>query len=76
MTRLDEAIALAPNGRLWRYDISTDTTRLIAEGFHFINGVLYDLHPGAAARGVRAGHADVALSSHALLSQWPESRTR
>ena len=21
-------------------------TRLIAEGFHFINGVLYDLHPG------------------------------
>jgi len=43
---LDEAIALAPNGRLWRYDIDTDTTRLIAEGFHFINGVLYDLHPG------------------------------
>ena len=25
---------------------TTDTTRLIAEGFHFINGVLYDLHPG------------------------------
>ena len=47
---LDEAIALAPNGRLWRYDISTDTTRLIAEGFHFINGVLYDLHPGSRAR--------------------------
>jgi Strictosidine synthase len=43
---LDEAIALAPNGRLWRYDVETRTTRLIAEGFHFINGVLYDLHPG------------------------------
>ena len=43
---LDEAIALAPNGRLWRYDTETRTTRLIAEGFHFINGVLYDLHPG------------------------------
>ena len=43
---LDEAIALAPNGRLWRYDLDTRTTRLIAEGFHFINGVLYDLHPG------------------------------
>ncbi len=43
---LDEAIALAPNSRLWRYDIATDTTRLIAEGFHFINGVVYDLHPG------------------------------
>lgn len=42
---IDEAIALAPNGRLWRYDLDTQTTRLIAEGFHFINGVLYDLHP-------------------------------
>lgn len=42
---IDEAIALAPNGRLWRYDLDTNTTRLIAEGFHFINGVLYDLHP-------------------------------
>jgi hypothetical protein len=43
---LDEAIALSPNGRLWRYDLETRRTRLIAEGFHFINGVLYDLHPG------------------------------
>ena len=43
---LDEAIALAPNGRLWRHDLDTGVTRLIAEGFHFINGVLYDLHPG------------------------------
>ncbi len=45
---LDEALALAPNGRLWRYDVETGATRLIAEGFHFINGVLYDLHPGQA----------------------------
>jgi len=43
---LDEAIALAPNGRLWRYDVETGATRLVAEGFHFINGVLCDLHPG------------------------------
>jgi hypothetical protein len=43
---VDEAIALSPNGRLWRYDLDTGSTRLIAEGFHFINGVLYDLHPG------------------------------
>jgi hypothetical protein len=42
---LDEAIALAPNGRLWRYDLDSGSTRLIAEGFHFINGVLVDLHP-------------------------------
>jgi hypothetical protein len=40
-----EAIALARNGRLWRYDLDTGTTRLIAEGFHFINGVLHDPHP-------------------------------
>jgi hypothetical protein len=45
---IDEAIALAPNGRLWRYDLDSGTTRLIAEGFHFINGVVYDLHPGQA----------------------------
>jgi sugar lactone lactonase YvrE len=31
---------------LWRYDLDSRATRLIAEGFHFINGVLYDLHPG------------------------------
>jgi hypothetical protein len=43
---VDEAIALSPNGRLWRYDLDSGTTRLIAEGFHFINGVLYDLHEG------------------------------
>lgn len=43
---VDEAIALSPNGRLWRYDLDSGSTRLIAEGFHFINGVLYDLHPG------------------------------
>ncbi|SFM49144.1 SMP-30/gluconolactonase/LRE family protein [Nitrosomonas communis] len=45
---IDEAIALAPNGRLWRYDIESGATRLIAEGFHFINGILYDPHPGLA----------------------------
>jgi sugar lactone lactonase YvrE len=45
---VDEAISLAKNGRLWRHDLDTGTTRLIAEGFHFINGVLYDPHPGHA----------------------------
>jgi nucleoside-diphosphate-sugar epimerase/sugar lactone lactonase YvrE len=43
---LDEAVALAPNGRLWRHDLATGATRLVAEGFHFVNGVLCDLHPG------------------------------
>lgn len=45
---LDEAIALAPNGRLWRYDLDTGSTRLIAEGFQFINGLLVNLHPAQA----------------------------
>ncbi|MCA1561309.1 MAG: hypothetical protein LC804_13955, partial [Acidobacteria bacterium] len=27
-------------------DLDSGATRLIAEGFHFINGVLYDPHPG------------------------------
>ena len=43
---VDEAIALAPNGRLWRYDVDRKVTRLVAEGFHFINGVLVDPHDG------------------------------
>lgn len=43
---VDEAIALAPNGRLWRYDLDSGAVRLIAEGFHFINGILYDMHEG------------------------------
>ncbi|WP_138733358.1 hypothetical protein [Modestobacter excelsi] len=43
---VDEAIALSPNGRLWRHDLDTGTTRLIAAGFYFINAVLIDPHPG------------------------------
>lgn len=43
---IDEAVALTPNGRLWRYDLDKNAVRLIAEGFHFINGVLLDPHPG------------------------------
>lgn len=45
---LDEAIALAGNGRLWMHDLESGATRLVAEGFHFINGVLCDPHPGGA----------------------------
>jgi hypothetical protein len=47
-TSADEAIALAPNGRLWCYDTESGTTRFIAEGFHFINGIPYDPPPGLA----------------------------
>jgi hypothetical protein len=43
---IPEAVSLARNGRLWRHDLDRGTTRLIAEGFNFIDGVLYDLHPG------------------------------
>lgn len=42
---VDEALALAGNGRLWRHDLDSNRTRLIAEGFHFINGVLIDPSP-------------------------------
>ncbi|HYB99867.1 MAG TPA: hypothetical protein VEC57_12120 [Candidatus Limnocylindrales bacterium] len=45
---LVEAVSLAANGRLWRHDLDTGVTRLIAEGYHFIDGVLFDLHPGKA----------------------------
>jgi len=40
-----EAITLGENGRLWRHDLENGETRLIAEGFHFIDGILIDPHP-------------------------------
>ena len=43
---MQEAVSLGSNGRLWRHDLDTGSTRLVAEGFHFVDGVLYDLHPG------------------------------
>ena len=43
---IGEAVTLANNGRLWRHDLTSGETRLVAEGFNFIDGVLYDLHPG------------------------------
>ena len=40
-----EAITLGENGRLWRHDLDKGETRLVADGFHFIDGILIDLHP-------------------------------
>jgi hypothetical protein len=40
-----EAITLGENGRLWRHDLENGETRLMAEGFHFIDGILIDPHP-------------------------------
>lgn len=37
-----EAIALGRNGRLWMHDRETGSTRLIAHGFHFLDGVLIE----------------------------------
>ena len=43
-----EVIAYNGNGRVWRHDLTTGETRLVAEGFHFPDGILYDLHPNQA----------------------------
>jgi hypothetical protein len=43
-----EAITLGENGRLWRHDLDSGETRLVAEGFHFIDGILVDPHPANA----------------------------
>lgn len=39
---VDEAIALGRNGRLWMHDRQSDVTRLVARGFHFLDGVLIE----------------------------------
>lgn len=44
-----EAIALGRNGRLWLHDRRTGTTRLVARGFHFLDGVLIEPEPGGGA---------------------------
>jgi len=41
-----EAIAFNGNGRIWMHDLSNGETRLVAEGFFFLDGILTDLHPG------------------------------
>jgi hypothetical protein len=43
-----EAITLGDNGRLWRHNLDTGATRLVADGFHFIDGVLVDPHAADA----------------------------
>lgn len=40
-----EAIALGRNGRLWMHDRQTGATRLVARGFHFLDGVLIEPDP-------------------------------
>lgn len=41
-----EVIAYHGNGRIWMHDLDKGETRLVAEGWFFLDGILYDLHPG------------------------------
>ena len=41
-----EAVALGNNGRLWLRDLSSQTTRLIARNFHFLDGILIENEAG------------------------------
>jgi len=43
-----EAIALGRHGRLWVHDRSTGATRLVARGFHFLDGILVEPGPGGS----------------------------
>jgi len=43
-----EAITLGDNGRLWRHDLEEGETRLVADGFHFVDGILIDPQPDGA----------------------------
>lgn len=45
---IPEVIAYHGNGYIWQHDLSSGETRLVAEGIHFPDGILYDLHPGQA----------------------------
>lgn len=41
-----EVIAMRGNGFIWMHDLSNGETRLVAQGIHFPDGLLYELHPG------------------------------
>jgi len=43
-----EVIAYRGNGYVWQHDLAQGETRLVAQGIHFPDGILYDLHPGQA----------------------------
>jgi len=43
-----EAITLGDNGRLWRHELDSGETRLVADGFHFVDGILIDPEPDGA----------------------------
>ncbi len=45
---MHEVLAFKGNGRIWMHDLSNGETRLVVEGFHFPDGILYDLHPAGA----------------------------
>ncbi|HYD58745.1 MAG TPA: hypothetical protein VEC35_00220 [Noviherbaspirillum sp.] len=38
----EEAISLANNGRLWMFDLEKQSARLVAQDYHFVDGVLID----------------------------------
>lgn len=40
-----ELLAYRGNGRIWHHDLNTGETRLVVEGFHFLDGILFDFHP-------------------------------
>ncbi|MES2258035.1 MAG: SMP-30/gluconolaconase/LRE-like region [Pseudomonadota bacterium] len=47
----EEAVSLAHNGRLWMFDLDKQAARLVAQDYHFVDGVLID-HGSEDAAGV------------------------
>lgn len=41
-----EVVAYRGNGFIWMHDLALGETRLVAQGIHFPDGILHDLHPG------------------------------
>ncbi|OGB26919.1 MAG: hypothetical protein A3I66_21015 [Burkholderiales bacterium RIFCSPLOWO2_02_FULL_57_36] len=38
----EEAVSLAHNGRLWMFDLEQQAARLVAQDYHFVDGILVD----------------------------------
>lgn len=62
-----EAISLARNGRLWMFDLERRSAQLVAQDFHFVDGVLLD-------SGSDSGRGGMGREESIVISETPKFR--
>lgn len=60
----EEAVSLANNGRLWLFDLEQQTAQLVAQDFHFVDGILID----------RGSEGESGIERSVIISETPKFR--